>query len=99
MKRLLVLGLIVCLGLVTIVAVNVAQQAQQGGAAAGGAEPLVGEEGPVVGAAEAGAGGRGGVRPHGERCAVPAYGPVPQMAAGPGAGELHLRPAGGAGEL
>jgi cyclase len=37
MKRLLVLGLILCVGLTTMVAVTVAQQAQQGGAPAGGA--------------------------------------------------------------
>src|SRR4051812_17229038 len=36
MKRLLVLGLIVCFGFITMVAVTVAQQAQRGDAPAGG---------------------------------------------------------------
>src|SRR5690606_31729962 len=67
--------------------------------AGGGAEPLVGQEGPVLGAAAAGAGGRGGLRPHGERPAVPAHGPVPPLAPGPHPSQLHLRAAGGAGAV
>lgn len=69
------------------------------GTAARRAQPMVGQEGPVVGATAAGAGGRGGVRPHGERAAFPAHRPVPPLAPGPDPGELHVRAASGAGPL
>lgn len=53
------------------------------GPAARRSQPLVGQEGPVLGAAQAGAGGRGGVRPHGERGSFPAHGALPPLASGP----------------
>ena len=60
------------------------------------AEPVVHEEGPVVGGAASGAGVRGGVRPHGGR-PVPAHCPVPPVAAGPHPRRLHVCAAGGGG--
>ena len=47
-----------------------------------GAQPLEREQGPVLGAAAAGAGRRGGVRPHGGH-PVPAHRAVPPLAARP----------------
>lgn len=51
----------------------------RGRPAAGRAEPLDRQEGPVVGGAAAGAGVRGGLRPHGGR-PLPAHRPVPPLA-------------------
>ena len=56
------------------------------------------QEGPVLGAAAARAGRRGGVRPHGGR-PLPAHRPVPPLAARPRPRVLHLRAAGGAGRF
>ncbi|CAK7279554.1 DNA_ligase_IV_Ku-like [Streptomyces misionensis JCM 4497] len=67
--------------------------------AAGGAEPLVREEGPVLGAVAPGAGGGGRLRPHGERAAFPAHRPFPPLATRPHPRRLHLRPVGGAGAV
>ncbi len=62
------------------------------------AVPVEREEGPVLGAAAARAGDRGPVRPHG-RDAVPAHHPVRPVAGRPGPPLVHVRPAGGAGQL
>ena len=63
-----------------------------------GGEPVERGEGPVLRPAAPGAGGGGPLRPHGGP-PVPAYRPVRPLAPGPGPALVHLRPAGGAGEV
>ena len=64
----------------------------------GGGKPVERGQGPVLRAAAAGAGRGGPLRPHGGP-PVPAHHPVRPLAAGPGAALVHLRPAGGAGQV
>ena len=66
--------------------------------AGGHGQPVERGQGPVVHPAAPGARGRGPLRPHGGP-AVPAHGAVRPLAAGPRAALVHLRPAGGAGQL
>ena len=61
-------------------------------------EPVERGQGPVVHAAAARAGARGGVRPHGGP-PVPAHRPLQAVAHRPRPRVVRLRPAGGAGEL
>ena len=61
-------------------------------------QPVERRQGPVLHPAAPRAGAGSEVRPHGRR-AVPPHRPVCPLAAGPGPGILHLRAAGGAGEV